>query len=304
MTAFWMNGTVCAEEQAKVSVLDHGLLYGDGVFEGIRCVQGRVLDLGLHLARLEVSARAIQLKVPSRTELERAVIETLTALGAKDAYVRLVVTRGQGSLGVDVQSCLQPLLFCIAGELNAYAASGDGIRLATTSLRRPPFDVLDPRVKSLNYLNNVLAKMEAKRHGADEALVLNHRATIAEASVANVFACIDEVVMTPPASDGALAGITRGRALRLLASAGRVVREASLTRVDLLQASEVFLTGTGIGVVAVASLDGETLGSSRDVSGQLVSLTRTYAATTGQPIPALLSESSERRLEPSTAELA
>lgn len=281
-----MNGTLVEENDAKISVLDHGLLYGDGVFEGIRAMDGKIVDLELHLARLATSAKAIALQLPEVAYLRRAVLETAGALGAPEAYLRLLVTRGKGALGIDVDSCEAPTVCCIAGQLKLYQRA-EGIRLATVSLRRPSFDVLDPRVKSLNYLNNVMAKMEAKRHGADEALVLNARGTIAEASAANVFACIDGVVMTPPPSDGALGGLSRRRALRVLAAEGIETREGSLTRFDLLGASEVFLTGTGAGVVPVGELDGQLLGSERDVSNLLLSLVRRYAAETGTPVPGI-----------------
>ncbi len=289
---FWMNGSVVDESQATVSVLDHGLLYGDGVFEGIRAMAGRIVDLELHLARLSTSAKAVHLALPDADYLRRAVLETTAALGAPDAYVRLLVTRGKGALGIDVDTCEAPTVCCIAGQLKLYQAGERGIRLATVSLRRPSFDVLDPRVKSLNYLNNVMAKMEAKRHGADEALVLNARGTIAEASAANVFACIDGVVMTPPPSDGALGGLSRRRALRVLAEDGVVTREASLTRFDLLSASEVFLTGTGAGVVPVGELDGEALGTDRGISTRLSELVVSYAASHGTPVPGLAAPAS------------
>lgn len=284
MKAFWMNGRVVAEHEATVSVLDHGLLYGDGVFEGIRCVQGAVVDLDQHLKRLELSARSIHLPLPPLEQQRRAVLETLRALGAPDAYVRLLVTRGVGELGIDTSSCREPALVCIAGALQLYAVSELGLRLATVSVRRPPFDVLDPRVKSLNYLNNVLARIEAKQKGADEALVLNARGTVAEASAANVFAVLDGTVTTPPAADGALGGITRGRALRLLARDGIPTREASLTRFDLYAASEVFLTGTGAGVVSAGLLDGEPLGTDRTVAHRLVAAMREYAREHGTPV--------------------
>ncbi len=287
MKTFWMNGAIVDEEDAKVSVLDHGLLYGDGIFEGIRVLDGRVVDLELHLQRLATAAKAIHLQLPALDYLRRAVLETTGALGVMDSYVRLLVTRGKGALGIDVASCGEPMVCCIAGDLKIYSASGEGIRLATVSLRRPAFDVLDPRVKSLNYLNNVMAKMEAKRHGADEALVLNSRGTIAEASVANVFARVDGVVMTPPTSDGALGGLSRRRALKLLTARGYETREASLTRFDLLGASEVFLTGTGAGVVPVGWLDGERLGQEREVSSLLASLVHDYAEEHGTPVPGL-----------------
>jgi branched-chain amino acid aminotransferase len=287
MTCVWLNGRIVEAREARVSVLDHGLLYGDGVFEGIRCTAGRVLDFERHLARITTSARALHLKLPAPSLLEQAVFESLAALGRRDAYARLVVTRGEGSLGIDVASCEQVTLFCIAGAIQVYDASSGGLRLLTVSLRRPAFDVLDPRVKTLNYLNNVLAKLEAKRNGGDEALVLNARGTVAEASAANVFAVLDGTLVTPPPADGALSGVTRQRLLRLAQTAGIKVLEASLTRVDLFDADEVFLTGTGAGIVDVASLDGETLGAKRVVSERLRALHTAYVSAHGRAVPGL-----------------
>jgi branched-chain amino acid aminotransferase len=216
------------------------------------------------------------------------VLETLTALGEPDAYVRLVVTRGDGELGIDVASCKKPNVFCIAGLIKLYDPSGDGVRLATSSLRRPALDALDPRVKSLNYLNNVLCKLEAKRHGADEALVLNARGTVAEASAANVFIVLNGEVLTPLASDGALGGITRGRVMRLLDAADIHCREASLTRYDLLGADEVFLSGTGAGVVPATVLDGQALGQRRTTMETLTRLLANYTVQHGTPVPGLV----------------
>lgn len=287
MKAFWFNGKLVEATEAKVSVLDHGLLYGDGIFEGIRCSDGYVVDLERHLERLAVSARAVHLTLPEPGVLREAVLSTLSALGAKDAYVRLLVTRGEGELGIDVASCKAPNVCCVAGVLRLYDASRDGVRLNTSSLRRPALDAVDPRVKSLNYLNNVLAKMEAKRNGADEALVLNARGTIAEASAANVFARLNGEVLTPPASDGALGGITRSRVLRLLSADGVACREASLTRYDLFAADEVFLSGTGAGIVPVASLDGETVGRERTTTQALERLFASYAVRHGTAVPRL-----------------
>jgi branched-chain amino acid aminotransferase len=286
MNAIWIDGKLCDGEQAKISVLDHGLLYGDGVFEGIRCVERRVVDLDLHLQRLERSARAIALQVPERAELERAVLSTCAARAELDAYVRLIVTRGVGALGIDVATCESPTLICIAGQLSLYNPQGAGLELVTVSLRRPSADVLDPRVKSLNYLNNVLAKMEAKRHGGDEALVLNQRGTIAEASGANVFAEFEGVLCTPPTADGALGGLTRRRVLRLAADAGIATQQRSLTRYDLLEANEVFLTGTGAGIVPAHKLDGIELGASRRLGDELRRRAAEYARQFGTPVPA------------------
>lgn len=283
MMQCWIDGEVKAAKDAQLSVLDHGLLYGDGVFEGIRCVAGKVVDLALHLDRFEASARAIYLEVQPRERSQTAVLATLRALGKSDAYVRLVLTRGSGPLGVDVAGCNQPRLFCIAGDLTLYQPKAAGVALVTVSLRRPDPDMLDPRVKSLNYLNNVLAKIEAKRCGGDEALLLNRRGTIAEASGANLFARLDGVLCTPPASDGALSGITRRRVLHLGRELGVEVREQSLTRHDVLCSELTFLTGTGAGIVPVASLDGVALRSDAEFIRNLKDEAAAYALAHGTP---------------------
>lgn len=280
---FWMDGAIVDQAQAQVNVLDHGLLYGDGVFEGIRSLGGRVLDLDLHLERFENSARAIYLRFPGRELCTSAVLTSFAALGASDAYARLVLTRGVGPLGIDPSNCSEPRLFCISGQIALYPAGGRGVALATVSLRRPDSDVLDPAVKSLNYLNNVLTKLEAKRQGADEALVLNRKGTIAEASGANVFAVIGKSLRTPPASDGALPGITRRRVLGFARELGLDPVEVTLTRHDLIGADAVFLTGTGAGIVEVASLDRIPLRHAPELLTQLRDSTQRYASAAGTP---------------------
>ena len=240
------------------------MLYGDGVFEGIRVYGGRIFQLAAHLERLQLSARAIGLDLPhSRERFDQIVCETAAATGLGDVYVRLVVTRGSGPLGVDPLSCTEPRTICIASQVEIYPPEqrARGVDLATSSLRRAAADVLDPRVKSLNYLNSVLAKREARLRGADEALILNARGQVAETAVANVFAICGGRLETPPLSDGALAGLTRARVPELAQALGIETVERSLTRVDLLSADEVFLTGTGVSlVVGVRSLDGDQVG--------------------------------------------
>jgi branched-chain amino acid aminotransferase len=244
-------------------VTDHGLLYGDGIFEGIRVYGARVFRLDLHLVRLEAGARAVGLELPGGVEALRAIVlDTARAFGAAEAYVRLVVTRGDGPLGVDPTTCPTPRVFCIVDSIRLYPAEtlARGLDLATVSLRRPPADVLDPRVKSLNYLNSALAKLEARRRGADEALILNLAGQVAEASVANVFVVRDGALATPPPSDGALEGITRRSVLELAARLRIPAAEKTLGRMDLFAAEEVFLTGTGARIVPVRSLDTALVG--------------------------------------------
>jgi branched-chain amino acid aminotransferase len=260
----WMDGRITDAAEARVSVLDHGLLYGDGIFEGIRAYHRGVFRLDDHLARLVTSAKAIGLTLPLPVaEIRDVVLDTLRALGRDEAYVRLVVTRGEGALGVDPTTCPTPRLFCIAAEAQIYPLTklAQGLDLVTVSVRRPALDAVDPRVKSLNYLNNALAKQEARARGADEALLLNAAGAVAEASVANVFTLCGHVLATPSPTDGALEGITRRTVLESAASLGLAGVERSLSRVDLLGADEVFLTGTGAGIVPVRSLDGQTVGA-------------------------------------------
>jgi branched-chain amino acid aminotransferase len=290
----WIEGQIVEDSEAKIPVLDHGLLYGDGVFEGIRILAGRVLDLDRHLARLEGSARAIELDLGApRAHFAQMVLDTARANARADAYVRLIVTRGTGLLGVDPASCTGARAICIVGTLSLYPAKGTsgettapGVSLATVALRRPDSDVLDPRVKSLNYLNNVMAKLAARRSGADEALMLNRRGLVAETSGANVFIVRDGILSTPPVTDGALEGITRRRVLVLAAELGIDAREQSLSRYDLLTADEVFLTGSGAGIVPVHSLDNQPL-SRGPLAQKLLEQTRRYALEHGTRIPGL-----------------
>ena len=259
----WLAGRVMPLSEARIPITDHGLLYGDGVFEGMRIRSRRVFRLDDHLARFAVAARAIGLELPGGPAAAReAVLATARAFGQDEAYVRLLCTRGDGALGVDPTHCREPRLICIVDHLRLFdeRQREEGLDLLTSSLRRPPGDVLDPRVKSLNYLNNVLAKREARLRGADEALMLNPQGGIAEASVANVFCVRDGVLLTPPASDGALEGITRRTVLELAAEEGVAAAERSLSRFDLFASSEAFLSGSGAGLVPVRSLDGERLG--------------------------------------------
>jgi len=260
----WIDGRVVDAAEARVPVTDHGLLYGDGVFEGIRAFGRRVFRLDDHLARLRVSAAAIGMTPPlDEAGLREVVVATLRALDRADAYARLVITRGEGALGVDPSTCPTPRVFCIAAEAAIFPAAklAAGLDLVTVSWRRPGLDVIDPRVKSLNYLNNALARQEACRHGADEALLLNAAGTIAEASVANVFVLRGRALATPPPTDGCLEGITRRTVLELAPGLGLAACERSLSRTDLLGADEVFLTGTGAGIVPVRSLDGQAIGA-------------------------------------------
>jgi branched-chain amino acid aminotransferase len=267
----WIDGRVVDVSEARVSVTDHGLLYGDGVFEGIRIYGRSVFRLPDHLKRFASGARAIGLELPVDLQgVEKIILETARAFDEDEAYLRLVATRGEGSLGVDPTTCHAPRIFCIAAKIDIFSAEQlqAGISLATVSFRRPALDALDPRVKSLNYLNNALAKQEAKQRGADEALVLNAAGRVAEASVANVFVVRDGALLTPPTTDGSLDGITRDSVMQIGRGAGIGVREQSLSRIDLLRADEVFLTGSGARIVPVASLDGQPVGWDDSAPGE------------------------------------
>jgi branched-chain amino acid aminotransferase len=258
-----VDGRVVDGADARVPVTDHGLLYGDGVFEGLRSYGGRVFRLERHLERLAVSARALGLELPGG--LGDIVRETLRASALDDAYIRLIVTRGSGPLGVDPTRCGPPRVLCIVDQVDLYPDDvvARGLDLVTASVRRASADVLDPRVKSLNYLPSVLAKREARLRGADEALLLNQQGRVAEAAVANIFVVRLGVLCTPPPSDGALEGITRGAVLELCAGLGFPAEERSLGRVDLFGAEEAFLTGSGARIVPIRSLDSAEIGSQR-----------------------------------------
>lgn len=281
----WIDGRIVGRGEARISVLDHGLLYGDGIFEGIRAIGRRVFRLHDHLVRLETGARAIGLQLPvDRDELLAIVCDTLRAHGTDDAYIRLVVTRGEGELGVDPTSCDRPQVICIVDQIRLFPADKltRGIDMITSSWRRPAADMLDPRIKSLNYLNNVLAKREARLRGADEALLLNAAGLIAEASVANVFTVREGKLCTPPPTDGALEGITRDSVLRCAEQLGIPAEQRSLGRFDLFRAEEVFLTGTGARIVPVGALDGQSLGGGeRPVMNRLSEALDGYARHNG-----------------------
>lgn len=264
-TLCWIEGKVLPATEARIPVLDHGFLFGDGVFEGIRVTARGIFRFAEHMKRLETGARAIGLDVPGGFErVADAARETTRAWGARAGYMRLVVTRGVGAMGIDPSTCPEPAIVCIVTSAAALAPEkfARGIDLITSSLRRPPADVLDPRIKSLNYLNNVLAKREANLRGADDALVLNARGLIAEATATNVFALTGETLDTPPTTDGALEGLTRRTVLELAPAHGLEVRERSIGRFDLFAADAVFLTGTRAGIVPAGSLDGSALSKS------------------------------------------
>jgi branched-chain amino acid aminotransferase len=260
----YLNGQFVDDADAKVSVFDHGLLYGDGVFEGIRLYSGNVFRLEQHLERLENSAKAILLTLPlNRKELSAATCETCRINGLSDAYIRLVVTRGAGDLGLAPWLCPKPTLFIIASKISLYPPEQyeKGLSIVTVPTRRIGPAALPSTVKSLNYLNNIMAKIEARQFGAQEGVVLNDQGYVAECTADNIFIVHRGNILTPPATQGALEGITRGAIFAIAAELGIPAREANLTRYDIWCADECFLTGTGAEVIPVVGLDGRSIGS-------------------------------------------
>ena len=260
----FMNDRLVPEDEARVSVFDHGLLYGDGVFEGLRSYSGRVFRLDAHIDRLWASARAICLEIPMTKEaVAQAVIDTLAANKLTDGYIRLVVTRGAGSLGLDPNRTKNPQVIVIADTISLYPAEfySQGLKIVTAATQRVQSAALSPRIKSLNYLNNIMAKLEGLRAGCVEALMLNHKGEVAECTGDNVFVVRSGKLLTPPPDAGILEGITRNAVMELAHAAGIDCREATLTRHDLYTADECFLTGTAAEVIPVVDIDGRTIGA-------------------------------------------
>jgi len=259
----YLNGKFVPRKQAKISVFDHGLLYGDGVFEGIRAYDGRVFRLSQHLDRLYDSARAIALKIPlTKKEMEGALIKTLRANSLKSGYVRLVVTRGEGDLGLDPRNCGKPSVFIIADKIELYPEQlyKKGLELATVATKRNIPEAIDPRIKSLNYLNNILAKIEAGLQNMPEAVMLNKDGYVAECTGDNIFIVKDNVLITPPFHVGVLAGITRQTVMELAREKLELlVKEEVFTRFHLYNADECFLTGTAAEVIPVVKIDGRQI---------------------------------------------
>lgn len=260
----WLDGKLVDEAEAKISVFDHGLLYGDGVFEGIRVYNGRVFELEAHLRRLYESAKAIRLAVPlDKSALSGAIKQTVEANGITDGYIRLIVTRGVGTLGLNPFLCKDGGLIIIADNVQLYPEElyEKGMRIVSaTTIRNHPL-AIPPQVKSLNYLNNILAKIEALDSGVPEAVMYNHEGYVAEATGDNVFIVRDGVVFTPPAEASVLEGITRNVVIRLAKEEDIDVVEKNLTRFDLYVCDELFLTGTAAEVIGIIEIDGRTIGS-------------------------------------------
>ena len=262
----YIDGKLYPKSEAKISVFDHGLLYGDGVFEGIRVYSGRIFRLNEHLDRLYESARSIGLTIPlSRGGLEEAVIYTVKTNGLRDAYIRLVITRGVGDLGLDPHKCENGSVIVIVDKIQLYSEKlyKEGISVITASTRRVSPDMLNPLVKSLNYLNNILADMEANPAGCPESLMLNAQGLVAECSGDNIFIVKKGELLTPGPDQGILLGVTRAVTIELAGKLGITVHESKLTRHDIYVADECFLTGTGAELVPVISLDDRTIGDGR-----------------------------------------
>lgn len=266
MTKVYINGKLYPKEDAKISVFDHGLLYGDGVFEGIKCYNGNMFKFSEHIDRLYNSARAIALEIPmTKEEIKKAVKDTLNANKMKDSYIRLVVTRGIGKLGLDPFNCSQPQVIIITDLIQLYPKElyEKGLDAIIVPTIRNHYEALNPKIKSLNYLNNILAKIECINAGASEGIMLNKDGYVAECTGENIFIVKDNKVITPPTYSGILVGITRNVVIDLAVKAGIVVKEEHLTRYDLYVADECFLTGTAAGIIPVAKIDGRKISSGK-----------------------------------------
>jgi branched-chain amino acid aminotransferase len=264
-TRVYINGKLYDKADAKISVYDHGLLYGDGVFEGIRVYHGKVFKHKEHIDRLYESAKHIALEIPmSREEMTRAVDDTVRANAKHNGYIRLVVTRGPGSLGLDPRKC-EPNIIIIVDDISLYPAElyENGLEIITSSIIRNHPNALNPRIKSLNYLNNILAKIEAIRAGVLEAIMLNHKGEVAECTGDNIFLVKNGKMKTTPTESGILEGVTRNVVIDLAKAAGIPITECPLTRHDVYIADEVFLTGSAAEIIAVTKVDGRPIGTGK-----------------------------------------
>ena len=282
----YMTGKLVEESEAMISVFDHGLLYGDGVFEGIRVYNNRVFLLKEHIDRLFNSAKAIALEIPmSKEELVTAVADTCKANELENGYVRLIVTRGKGSLGLNPYLCKNPEIIIIAAEIQLYPKDfyENGLKIVTVGTVRNHPEAINPRIKSLNYLNNVLAKIEAINAGCMECIMLNHKGEVAEASGDNIFTIKNGKLYTPSIYSGALEGLTRNKVISLAENLGYSVNEVSMQRYDLYTADEVFLTGTAAEIISVVEIDKRAIGSGTpgEITKELASSYSKYASSNG-----------------------
>jgi branched-chain amino acid aminotransferase len=289
MKKIYLDGLIVDEADAKVSVFDHGLLYGDGVFEGIRFYNHRVFRLEEHIRRLYDSAKSILLTIPlTPQEMIAATCATIRANGLVDGYIRLVITRGVSPMGLSPYKCPKASVIIIVDTISLYSeeAYANGLTMATCSSRRPSHDILSPQVKSLNYLNNVMAKVEALQAGAEEGLILNDLGLVAECTGDNVFVIRDGFITTPPITAGALPGITRAAVIDIARELGIPLAERDLSRHDIYTCDECFLTGTAAEVIAATKLDQRVLGTGKPgpITQKIIARFREIVGTTGTPI--------------------
>ena len=289
ISSIYIDGEYFAESDAKISVFDHGLLYGDGVFEGIRFYNGRVFRLEEHFERLWDSARSICLEIPiSQKEMTDALLETIRKNDLREGYVRLIVTRGVGNLGLNPAQCKRPSIIIIATTIALYPKEvcERGLTVVTCPTRRTNPAALNPAVKSLNYLNNVMARIEANLAGADEALMLNDAGNVAECTADNVFVIKHEHIFTPPIAAGALRGITRSVVFQIAAELNLKITETDITRHDVFVADECFLTGTAAELIPVIKADGRQIGEGKPgpVTKKMIGRFHELTRETGTPI--------------------
>lgn len=287
--SIYINGEFVPKEEAKVSVFDHGFLYGDGVFEGIRAYNGRVFRLDEHLIRLYQSAKTVMLAIPlTIEEMEAAVLETCRRNGLRDAYIRLVVSRGPGDLGLDPRKCPRPSVVIIADKIQLYSEElyARGLKIGTVATRRSGPEVLNPRVKSCNYLNNIMAKVEGNLLGYPEVIMLTAEGYVVECTGDNIFIVKGLSLITPPKFLGILEGITRSAVMELARAAGLEVREEVFTRHDVFNADECFLTGTAAEVVPVVEVDGRRVGEGTPgpITNRLAEDFRRLVQSEGTPV--------------------
>ncbi|MBB5040366.1 branched-chain-amino-acid transaminase [Prosthecobacter dejongeii] len=285
-----LDGKLVPESEAKVSVFDHGLLYGDGCFEGIRIYNGRVFRLTEHLVRLYESARSICLTIPiSIEEMEKATVETVAANNLRDGYIRLVITRGVGSLGLNPYQCPKAGVIIIASGITLYAKEKyeTGLNLITCATRRPTPAALSPQVKSLNYLNNIMAKIECIQAGCEEGIMLNEQGYVAECTGDNVFVIKNGIVYTPTIASGALNGITRQAVIEVMTEMGLQVNEVTMTRHEIYTADECFLTGTAAEVIPAVQYDRRPIGDGKPgkLTAEIIKNFKVLANSTGTPVP-------------------
>ncbi|WP_341877903.1 branched-chain-amino-acid transaminase [Defluviitalea saccharophila] len=285
----YLDGEYVKKSEAKISVFDHGVLYGDGVFEGIRAYNGRIFKCKEHIDRIYAAAKAIMLDIPmTKDEMKEVLLETCRRNNLRDAYIRLVVTRGAGDLGLSPTKCPRPTVFCIAATIELYPPEmyEKGMPVITAAQRRNKATIVDPQIKSLNYLNNILAKIEANRAGVPEAIMLNHDGIVAECTGDNIFIVKDGVIYTPPIHIGILDGITRRTIIDLAKEMGIEVYEKEFTLFNVYNADECFLTGTAAEAIAVTQVDGRVIGDgvAGPITKKLLEAFQAYANSNGEPI--------------------